>query len=99
MIARVHAASLDRFVLKSALRAAIVVPLAFAFSLEVIGDKQVALFAAFGSMALLVFVDFGGSPRARLRAYLALLVVGALLIALGTLCSHTTWIATVVMGL
>jgi uncharacterized membrane protein YccC len=98
MIARVHAASLDRFVLKSALRAAIVVPLAFAFSLEVIGDKQVALFAAFGSMALLVFVDFGGAPRARLRAYLLLVVAGALLITLGTLCSHTTWLATVVMG-
>jgi uncharacterized membrane protein YccC len=99
MIARVHAASLDRFVLKSALRAAIVVPLAFAFSLEVIGDKQVALFAAFGSMALLVFVDFGGAPRARLRAYLVLLAVGGLLITVGTLCSHTTWLATVVMGI
>ncbi len=43
------------FVLKSALRAAIVTPLAFALSLVVIDSKQMALFAAFGSMALLVF--------------------------------------------
>ncbi len=86
------------FVLKGALRAAIVVPLAFALSLVAIGDKQMALFAAFGSMALLVFADFGGSPRARLRAYLLLLAVGALLIVLGTLCSRTTWLATVAMG-
>jgi uncharacterized membrane protein YccC len=87
------------FVLKGALRAAIVMPLAFALSLVVIDDKQMALFAAFGSMALLVFVDFGGSRRARLRAYLLLLAVGAGLIVLGTLCSRTTWLATVAMGL
>jgi hypothetical protein len=49
-------------------------------------------------MALLVFVDFGGSSRTRLRAYLLLLVAGAVLIALGTLCSHATWLATIAMG-
>jgi uncharacterized membrane protein YccC len=87
-----------RFVLKSALRAAVVMPLAFALSLVVIDDEQMALFAAFGSMALLVFVDFGGSPRARLRAYLLLLLCGAALIALGTLCSHSTWLATLTMA-
>lgn len=87
------------FVLKGALRAAIVVPLAFALSLVALDDKQMALFAAFGSMALLVFADFGGSPRARLRAYLLLFAAGAVLIVIGTLCSRTTWLATVAMGL
>jgi uncharacterized membrane protein YccC len=87
------------FVLKSALRAAIVTPLAFALSLVVIDGKQMALFAAFGSMALLVFADFGGSRRARLRAYLLLLAVGAVLIVLGTLCSRSSWLATIMMGL
>ncbi|HEY2536620.1 MAG TPA: FUSC family protein [Solirubrobacteraceae bacterium] len=86
------------FVLKSALRTAIVMPLAFALSLQVVGDEQMALFAAFGSMALLVFVDFGGSSRARLRAYLLLLLCGAALIALGTLCSHSTALAAVAMA-
>ncbi|HEY3866568.1 MAG TPA: FUSC family protein [Solirubrobacteraceae bacterium] len=87
------------FILKGALRAAIVVPLAFALALVAIGSKQMALFAAFGSMSLLVFVDFGGIRRARLRAYLLLLAAGAVLIALGTLCSRSVWLATVVMGL
>jgi uncharacterized membrane protein YccC len=97
MIARVGA--MDPFVLKSALRAAIVMPLAFALALLVIGSKQMALFAAFGSMALLVFVDFGGAPRERLRAYLYLVAVGVVLIVLGTLCSRSVWLATSVMAL
>jgi len=88
-----------KYVLKSALRAAIVMPVAFALSLEVFGDRQMALFASFGSMALLVFVDFGGAPRARLRAFLGMFVAGAGLIALGTLCSRSTWPATAVMAL
>lgn len=98
MIAGVGVADPGKFVLKSALRTAIVVPLAFAVALLVIDDKQTALFAAFGSMALLVFVDFGGSRRTRLRAYLLLLAAGAVLISLGTLCSHSTWLATIAMG-
>jgi uncharacterized membrane protein YccC len=99
MIACMGAADPGMFVLKSALRAAIVMPLAFALSLVVIDAKQMALFAAFGSMALLVFVDFGGSRLARLRAYLLLLAVGMALIAFGTLCSRSTWLATGMMGL
>ena len=87
------------FILKGALRAAIVVPLAFALALVAIDSKQMALFAAFGSMSLLVFVDFGGLRRARLRAYLLLVAAGAVLIALGTLCSHSVWLATAAMGL
>jgi hypothetical protein len=69
MIARVGGADPGLFVLKSALRAAAVVPTAVAIALLIVGDKQMAVFAAFGSMALLVFVDFGGPPRARRRAY------------------------------
>jgi len=87
------------FALKGALRAAIVMPVAFALSLAVLGDKQMALFASFGSMALLVFVDFGGPRRARLRAYLGLYGVGTALIVVGTLCSRSAWLATVAMAL
>lgn len=86
-----------RFALKNAVRAAIVVPAAFAIGLELLDLPQVALFGAFGSIGMLVFVDFGGTRRQRLLAYLGTLLVGALTIALGTLCSHTTWLATVVM--
>ncbi len=87
------------FAMKSALRAAIVQPLAFALSLVVVGNKQMALFAAFGSMALLVFVDFGGPVRVRLRAYLLLVAFGVPMIVVGTLCSQTTWLAAAAMAL
>ncbi len=97
--ARLRSADPGMFVLKSALRAAIVTPLAFALSLMVIDSKQMALFAAFGSMALLVFADFGGPPRTRLRAYLLLMTAGGVLIVLGTLCSRSPWPATTAMGL
>jgi uncharacterized membrane protein YccC len=84
-----------RYALKNAVRAAIVVPGAFAIGLEVFDLPQMALFAAFGAIGMLVFVDFGGTRQERFLAYLATLLVGALTISLGTLCSHTTWLAVV----
>jgi uncharacterized membrane protein YgaE (UPF0421/DUF939 family) len=87
------------FALKNAVRAAIVVPAAFAVGLKVFDQPQMALFGAFGSIGMLVFVDFGGTVGARFRAYLGLLAGGCLTISLGTLCSHTTWLAVVVMAL
>jgi hypothetical protein len=74
-----------RFALKNAVRAAIVVPAAFAVGLEVAGLPQMALFGAFGAIGFLVFVDFGGTRAVRLAAYVALLLAGTLTIPLGTL--------------
>jgi uncharacterized membrane protein YccC len=79
--------------LKSAVRAAIVMPSVFAFAHQVIGDPQTSLFAAFGSFAVLVFADFGGDRRARLFAYLVLAAAGAAFISLATLCSRNPWLA------
>ncbi len=87
-----------RFALKGAVRAAVVMPLAFALGDVVIGNDQVALFAAFGSIALLILVEFGGSMRARLSAYVLLALVGAAGIAIGTLCSDSTALATAAMA-
>jgi len=95
MIARMGASESRRFALESAVRAAVVVPLAFAIALVAIDSKQMALFAAFGAMSMLAFVDFGGSRRERLRAYISLIVAGAVLIALGTVFSMSPWLATV----
>ncbi len=86
-----------RFALKGAVRAAVVMPLAFALGDLVIGNAQVALFAAFGSIALLVFVEFGGSLRARFAAYVGLALAGAATISLGTLCADSTALATAAM--
>jgi len=74
--------------LKSASRAAIVMPAVFAFADKVIGNPQTAIFAAFGSFAMLVLVDFTGPMRSRFVAYLALASVGAGNIVLGTFCSR-----------
>ena len=88
-----------RYALKNAVRAAIVVPAAFAVGLKVFELPQMALFGAFGSIGMLIFVDFGGTRRMRLVAYLALLAGGTVTISLGTVCSQTTWLAVVVMAL
>jgi uncharacterized membrane protein YccC len=88
----------DVAALKSAARAAIVMPAVFAFADKVIGQPQTSLFAAFGSFALLVLTEFGGPPRARVLAYLALGCVGATFITLGTLCSRSPWLAAAAMA-
>jgi uncharacterized membrane protein YccC len=79
--------------LKTAARAGIVMPAVFAFADQVIGQPQTALYAAFGSLAILVFVSFSGSARSRLVAYLSLAVSGAVLTAVGTACSGSPWLA------
>src|SRR5919204_20437 len=84
--------------LKSAARAAIVMPGVFAFADQVIGKPQTSLFAAFGSFAVLVLVEFGGRWRTRLVAYLAFSAVGVVLITLGTLCSRDAWLAAGATG-
>lgn len=86
------------FGLRAAARAALVMPAVFAFAHFVIDDPQTTLFAAFGSFAVLVFADFGGTPRQRLEAYGVLALTGTALIALGTLCSRSTWPAAVAMA-
>ncbi len=87
------------YALKAAARAAIVVPLALALTKVVIDDDQMALFAAFGSFAFLVFAEFGGPVKLRLGGYLGLAVTGCGLIALGTLCSDRVVLGSVAMAL
>lgn len=86
------------YAIKDALRVALVMPVSFALALHVFDSRPMSLFAAFGPMALMVFVQFGGPWRTRLLAYAALIAGGAGLIALGTLCSRTAWLATAVMA-
>ena len=86
--------------LRKAERATIIVPVPFAV-LVVTGNTPSALFGAFGSFAAIVFADFGGGLARRFRAYLGLLVVGGLLVALGTAFADTIWPAvgaTLVVG-
>jgi len=88
----------DLGALKSAARAAIVIPAVFALADKVIQQPQTSIFAAFGSFALLVLVEFAGPPRTRLLAYVGLACAGAAFITLGTLCSRNAWVGAGVMA-
>jgi len=66
---------------------------------KVIGNPAVATFAAFGSFAMLLLVDFSGPKRDRLQAQAALAVVGGLFVCVGTLASRTAWLAAAAMAL
>jgi len=74
-------------------------PALFALGSEVIGNPAVATFAAFGSFAMLLLVDFGGPMRNRLQAQAALAAVGAVFVCIGTLASRSAWLAAVAMAL
>jgi hypothetical protein len=79
-----------------AARAMIVAPSLFALSFEVIGDRQMALFAVFGAFATLVLASFGGTRRDKLIAHLGLAVVGSVVLTIGTAVSGTAWLAAIV---
>src|SRR5262249_62416081 len=66
----------DFAALRRATRTAIIMPAMFALGEEVIGNPQVATFAAFGSFAMLLLVDFSGPMAERLQAQAALAVTG-----------------------
>jgi uncharacterized membrane protein YccC len=86
------------FGVRRAVRAAVVVPVNFAIGSEVIGNAQVATFAAFGSFALLLFVNFTGGLGTRAGAYLGLGVAGVVLISVGTALATPDWLAVVAMA-
>ena len=73
-------------------------PAVFAVADKAIQDPQTAAFAAFGSFAMLVLADFGGSLPARFVAYVTLACGGALFVVLGTLCSRNAWLAAAAMA-
>jgi uncharacterized membrane protein YccC len=84
--------------LRRAGRAAIVMPAMFALGDKVIGNAPVATFAAFGSFAMLLLVDFGGPLRERLQSQAALALAGSVFVCLATLVSQEVWLAAVTMA-
>lgn len=84
--------------LRRATRTAVIMPAMFAIGDQVIANPYVATFAAFGSFAMLLLVDFSGPIRDRVMAQSALVVACAVLICLGTLASRSTVVAALAMG-
>jgi uncharacterized membrane protein YgaE (UPF0421/DUF939 family) len=89
----------DLAALRRAGRAAVVMPAMFAIGDKLIVNATIATFAAFGSFAMLLLVDFGGPLRERLQAQATLAVAASVLVCLGTLVSQTTWLAAVTMAI
>src|SRR5246500_2360827 len=81
----------DFAALRRATRAAIIMPAMFALGDKVIGNPQLATFAAFGSFAMLLLVDFGGTITERLQAQAALAVTGGGFVLVGTPGPQTAW--------
>ena len=85
--------------LRRAGRTALIMPAMLALGTKVIGNPLVATFAAFGSFAMLLLVDFTGPIQDRIRSQALLGVACAVLISFGTLASQTTWISVVGMAI
>lgn len=79
-----------------AVRAMVVVPGLFALTDTVIGDLQMATFAAFGGFATLVLASFSGTRRDKVVAHGGLAVAGSALLVVGTAVNSSAWIAAAV---
>jgi Fusaric acid resistance protein-like len=79
--------------LRRAVRTGVVVPAVVALAMGCADSADFVLFAAFGSLAGLLFVDFRGPVPVRLLAQTGLVSVGTVLVCLGTLASRTIWTA------
>ena len=79
-----------------AIRTTIVVAGLFAFADKVVGNLQMATFAAFGGFATLVLASFGGTRRDKLIAHLLLALAGSVLLTIGTAVASSTVLAAIV---
>jgi uncharacterized membrane protein YccC len=79
-----------------ALRATLVIPSLFAITDLVIGNLQMATFAAFGGFATLVLASFSGGRRQKLLAHVGLGVTGSVLLVIGTAVTSNTALAVAV---
>lgn len=91
---RIRLREFPQWAARRAVRAAILVPGTFAISFLLLRDPTAALFSAFGSTTLLLYVDFGGPIRPRVQSQLALIVGTAALLCIGTLAQQNIWVAT-----
>lgn len=78
---------------RRAARVTVAACLVFYVCRYLLGDATTALYALFGAVAMGALSDVSGRPAQRTRTYLAALVVGLALVALGTLLAVSTWAA------
>jgi uncharacterized membrane protein YccC len=78
---------------RRAVRVTVVGSGSFSFVYEVMHNPTAAFFAAFGSVVLLVYVEYGGPRRQRYEQHVGLIVITFFLVFLGTVCSQVLWLA------
>jgi uncharacterized membrane protein YccC len=79
--------------IKRAVRVALATCIGFYFSLYVLHDSQMAMYASFGCIALGALSEVTGEPWQRTKTYLAALIAGVVLVTIGTLLAVSTWTA------
>lgn len=78
---------------RKALRLAIVLPVAYLFTTNVLNMPVGAPYTVFGTLVLLSFSDFGGPTKDRARAYLVTGLIGLIAIIVGTFAALNPWAA------
>ncbi|MGD9570505.1 MAG: FUSC family protein [Thermoleophilia bacterium] len=89
---------IDRAALHVGLRAGVALTAGFAVGRYVLDEPQFAVFAAFTSLALVAYADFGGPMRRRLAALVVATVVALGLVAAGTAVSTSASGAPLLVG-
>ncbi|MFB6674300.1 FUSC family protein [Streptomyces sp. NPDC056390] len=79
-----------------AVLAAVIVAGGLWLSLDVLGSRPMALFAAFGGFGATVIASFHGPLRDRAIGHLSLTVMGSVLLVVGTAVSGSTLVASLV---
>jgi uncharacterized membrane protein YccC len=79
--------------IKRAARVSVATCIGFYFSLYVVHDSQMAMYASFGCIALGALSEVTGEPSQRTKTYLAALITGIVLVIIGTLLAFNTWAA------
>lgn len=91
---RIRHRDFPQWAARRAIRAAILVPGTFAISYLLLDNPTAALFSAFGSVTLLLYVDFGGPIRPRLQSQAALIASTLVLLCVGTVAEQNIWVGT-----
>ncbi|MBV9194237.1 MAG: FUSC family protein [Solirubrobacterales bacterium] len=78
-----------------AVRATVVVPGLFAIADKLVGNLQMATFAAFGGFATLVLAAFAGNRRDKLIAHGGLALAGSALLVIGTAVNSSVAVAAI----
>jgi uncharacterized membrane protein YccC len=65
----------------------------FSLVYKVMHNPTAAIFAAFGSLILLVYVEFAGPKRQRFEQHVGLIIITLFFVFLGTVCSQVLWLA------